>query len=275
MKQLVLTLCLFASFSLFGDAIVISDRHNFKNADAISNYQEQRTVKLKAPFISGSLDEEEWLARVKDKKIVVVIHGYNNDYREALRFFTKVKNRSNDFYDTHICYMWPGGDQTQEYFSARSRVTGFNLPDRLLNLLEDAAANGKSVDIIAHSMGCRLALEALSFDSALSIGNVFLMAAAIDNGALERGQEYSGAIQRCEKIYGFYSKNDKVVREYYPIVEWDKGFGAVGSQNPSKLPADIQAINCSSFIDSHGNYAGSDEMFEMIGEILSDLRMEN
>ena len=264
-KLLVFFLLLFAQVT-FADIILVSDRLNFTDSDIIST----ETVKKKVLHFSGveSIDDREWLEAIAGKEVAVLIHGYNNAYDEALDFCSKIIKRSEHLYDTFICYLWPGGDQSIDYFDAQDNVAGI-LPARLLKIIEDLDEFAESADIFAHSLGCRIALDMLRYPSGILIRNAFLWAAAVDNESLEEAEIYHDASRKCEYVFVFHSRNDKVLGWAYPIVHFDRALGGKGAEDSIELLDHVYQIDCTPYVESHGAYADSKFVFRAISYVLS------
>jgi len=267
MRNLLAILLLSITCNLFGEIIFVSDRLDFTDPDNISSASMKREIVLAPPYSSTPILSDRWREAIEGKEIAILIHGYNNDYDEAVQFCTKMIENSEHLYDVFVCYLWPGGDHRLEYLEARSRAIGL-LPERLLSLTKELTWHGKYVDIIAHSMGCRLTLEMMQFPSNVFLRNVFLMAPAVDDEALQTGEIYHHGSNKCLTMFIFHSQNDDVLKWAYPIAELDRALGYLGPENHEELPEHIFQINCSDHIDSHGDYIDSNFIFNTIEDIL-------
>jgi len=274
MRNLLMILFLSVSSSLLGEIIFVSDRLDFINPDEIAISTMKQKVILVPSYLSipveelsVTIEENQWIQAINNKEVAVLIHGYNNEYEDAVNFCFKIIQKCEHLYETFICYLWPGGNHALEYLEARSRAIGI-LPERLLSITNDLTTYAKHVDIIAHSMGCRLALEMMQYPSNIFIRNIFLMAPAVDNEALERGETYHNGSHRCHSMFIFHSTNDDVLKWAYPLGDFDRALGFAGSENTKDLPDHIFQVNCTNYIDSHGDYASSDFIFETIEDIL-------
>ena len=47
-----------------------------------------------------------------DKDVLVLVHGYNNDYKKALLSYEIYYKQMQGEYGKYIDYIWPGGDQS-------------------------------------------------------------------------------------------------------------------------------------------------------------------
>jgi len=146
---------------------LMSDRASIWNADKISDH----TVFMQGSNLTESaFDSEE----IRGKNVLLLIHGYNNNSKEALSTYRLINahvsafkdNRQTKFYDIVLGYLWPGNDQSVEYYDARRHVS--ELAKTLRSHLEFLAASSGKVDVLAHSMWNNHVLEALIYPS---IGN--------------------------------------------------------------------------------------------------------
>jgi esterase/lipase superfamily enzyme len=90
---------------------------------------------------------------------VVFIHGYNNNFAEALYRFAQI-SADMDLQGTPILYSWPSTEKSYEYLHDRDSVLFAR--DGLQSLLEQLVKSGtKKVTLVAHSIGSTLLMETL------------------------------------------------------------------------------------------------------------------
>jgi len=169
-------------------------------------------------------------------------------------------------YDYVIGYLWPGYDDAWEYFEAKQHVS--KLVKKMRMHLELLADSGAKVDVLAHSMGNFLMLEALACPYSQKkklVQNYYALAPAVDDETLEKKEKYYCSTQNCEKLFVFYSKRDDVLKWSYRLAEGDKALGFRGAEHPDRLPPNVQLINYTSFVDGHSQYFAFLPMYEFIG----------
>ncbi|WP_194847610.1 alpha/beta hydrolase [Candidatus Neptunochlamydia vexilliferae] len=259
MKKLCLFLLLTFTHILFADVLYISDRHGFTDPDSLS------ASTVITEDLKKGITQDQWIQATRGKNIAVLIHGYNNEFEKAMNYCSRIIEKSAHLYDTFICYFWPGGDRVIEYLSARNRAVNY-LPSRVASLLGEIAHLGRNVDVFAHSMGCRLTLEAMTERNHFSLRNVFLLAPAVDNEELEYGEDYEDAPLNCSKMFVFYSDDDQVLKMGFPLLDFDTALGRFGAENPRDLPPNVYQINADGH--RHSDYAGSDFVFGKVSQIL-------
>ncbi|MBS0604555.1 MAG: alpha/beta hydrolase [Verrucomicrobia bacterium] len=235
---------------------LMSDRDAFWDAEKISNHTE---------FMQDSIQRITALdsRQLKGKNVLLLVHGYNNSPEEALSTYRLINmhlssfkdSRRSKFYDLIIGYLWPGDDSSLEYYDAKRHVSKLAMTMR--SHLEFLSASAARVDVLAHSMGNRLVLEALDYRTQGDkkvVHNLYSLAAAVDNESIEKNEKYYLSTQNCEKLFVFYSKRDDVLKWYYNIAEWDKALGCDGAEDPRKIPENVQLINYTNFIGQHSQY---------------------
>ncbi len=148
------------------------------------------------PEISGDVS-----ALKEAKHLVLLIHGYNNDTKAAEKAYEGFHARQRDLDKdkrygigrTFVEVYWPGDAAwgiVSFLFYMGSIKHAIQTAERLAGYLEKNAANAIRIDIVAHSMGCRLAselLRALAIKAvAPSIERIVYMAAAVPTFMLEQ-----------------------------------------------------------------------------------------
>lgn len=125
--------------------------------------------------------------------LVLLIHGYNNTYRDGVDAYNGFHARQKELDKdtryglgrTFVEVYWPGdadwGVLSFLYYMGsvtHAKETATALADFLLNRV-----GGARIDIVAHSMGCRLGLELMyaldTQHATLNIGRVLFMAGAV------------------------------------------------------------------------------------------------
>jgi esterase/lipase superfamily enzyme len=213
-------------------------------------------------------------AQLKDKKILLVVHGFNNtaedaleSYRTVARHVESLKDTQGEaLYDYVIGYLWPGYDSKLEYYPARRHAA--KLKDKMQGHLQFLLTHAAKIDVMAHSMGNRLMFEALNMPlqkkAKKGINNFYALAAAVDNESLEKNSRYFHVTENCNGIFIFHSKQDDVLEYLYALAEWDKALGFEGTENLSRLPGNVQLIDCTSFITGHSQYFASSAIYSFI-----------
>jgi pimeloyl-ACP methyl ester carboxylesterase len=185
---------------------------------------------------------------VAARRIVLFVHGYNNDEAKAAKSYRAAKAKLVDVVgrarlDRVWTLFWPGYAEAV-LPALRRRITpplrstdvpvtegaalGFLLyalqvekackvGRALAEYLVDLATSdpAREIVIVAHSLGCRVALEALAeiayTPAARQLRAVCLMAAAVATNTVDRGRLATGA-RAANRTYVLYSRRDTVLR---------------------------------------------------------------
>jgi len=206
-----------------------------------------RTEK-KGGIVKEILSEEEKKALSGRKHIVLLIHGYNNDKKAALEAYNGFKKMQRKIADIELDkpifdgrvveVFWPG-DADWGVLSPLFYMESIDMAKKtawlLADALEEAARSSgtKFIDIVAHSMGCRLTLELLgnlNKNSDVFIRRVVLMAGAVPVFKLDpndsRGKlrkAYNNKLR--EKALSLYSSDDIVLSMAFPLGQTVAGIG--------------------------------------------------
>lgn len=257
--------------------LLISARDGFWSDTKLAVKDAARNVDLvgSAPskVVANPITE---LTATANKKVLLLIHGYNNepeDVHNAYAVIDKmVKSRLSGKYGHVAGYIWPGGDDGLDYWAAKTRANA--LARRVGILLHKLTAAGATVDLMAHSMGCRVALKALKTRSSKVARNVFALAAAVDNESVEKGEEFYKGTQRCQNFFVFHSKHDSVLNTAYRAAEFDSALGLRGPENPETVlrhsspkvanTPNVYVANCKHRVRRHGAYKDLPALYSYI-----------
>lgn len=234
----------------------------------MSDYDEIRDVNLvdaKRPI--PLLTEVEFLQRIGGKKILLLIHGYNNEEDDVARAYDiidakakqSLNNGSTPYYDLIIGYTWPGGNDPLDYFVAKRRAS--SVAPRVVRWLEMIQSKSASLDLMCHSMGCRIALLAAKSHPVGLVRNLYLTAAAVDNETVEKGEEYYASTEKCGQVFVFHSKHDSVLAGSFRGAEWDQALGCCGPENPAEIRQTVKVVNCKNVVYKHGGYKDCPQLY--------------
>ena len=217
--------------------------------------------------------------KIANKKVLLLCHGYRNQEEDVRKAYYLIKRKHKsliNYFDVVFGYTWPGGEERTDYAQAKDRVTSA-VAGRFAKLLQHTIPKCSQLGVMAHSMGCRISLISHTqlYDQGFGKGNCskhwqFLMAAAVDDDSIERGERYYGATQYCDKTYVFHSKRDGTVRFAYRVGEgfalggFDGALGSKGPENPSGISEKTNVINCKRVISEHGDYKRTNEVYDYI-----------
>jgi hypothetical protein len=224
---------------------------------------------------------EHWLADqpVPQRELLVLVHGYNNHEQEASEAYACARRRQKGRLAVpplqqvldHMLgdAFWPGDAQWAGaldrldflYYSAAvgiAPVVGRALAEHLRRR-DDVLV----VHFLAHSLGCRVVLEALSaiaLEGGPKVGKVCLMAAAVPTYMTCPGGSLYGALTLPDALRVLYSPADAVLAGAFPPGQMLAGEGlfptAVGRYGD--VPLNSGAIERDHIAGArHGDYWGS------------------
>lgn len=247
---------------------ILSCRRDFTNADAFLTDAGGRPYVAARYEGEARADYSAIVDHVRDQRVLFLVHGYNNTYDDLVGTYNTIMTRLHDVYSAVVGFAWPGGDSAHEWRAATDRThLAAAMLARCLPELSHAAG---SMDIMAHSLGCRVVLSMFNHTSAAKVGNLFLLAAAVDNESLEMGQPYYSATQLvANRLFVFYTTGDGVLERAYPLAELDCALGHRGPESRSRVPRSVSVVNCSDVIHSHNGYKDSNELYQFVRSVAS------
>ncbi|GAA5191157.1 alpha/beta hydrolase [Ferrimonas gelatinilytica] len=250
---------------------MISSRQGFYQPSWQSKMDRIRAVDLidSRPTHTLLMSRETLARQIQGKHLVLLIHGYNNSYRRVCAAYQRIIDlmaQANVEHDAVVGYLWPGGDKELGYWSARSRAR--RISRRMGDQLAFLTAHAARVDIMAHSMGCYLALRGLQkarLSDPAKLGNLYLMAAAVKRNRLSDARGFALPAQRARGIYIFHSKEDEVLRfAFFIAAGGEKALGYSGPKPFDTLVSNARVIDCTAADFDHGSYSKRKVTFEFI-----------
>lgn len=248
---------------------VVSSRKKFYRTGAISRQDKTKIVNLSDPRPSNNreISNENLLNLVRGKRVIILVHGYNNTFSEVCDAYLRLTNqlKANSVpHDQVIGYIWPGGDKKLSYFAAKKRAR--KLAPRISDLLESLSDQVQSIDIIAHSMGCFLSLSTLKKAKGVKLNNIYLMAPAVKNFMLSDDKHFSSAAKKSNGAFVFKSTDDMVLRFAFSAGEGQPALGYTGPMPFATVVNNCIVIDCSNQPDpiDHGAYSRRTEIYSFI-----------
>lgn len=240
-------------------------------------------------FRDGSyqpLTEDAFLAALKGKHSLWQIHGYNSDeaavktaYAEQYVQLDKVGLLASGFYDVVVNVLWPGGDWSVSYpFAVKRATLSGTLLGALWGRLDDAQDDVTKIDVVTHSLGARVGLEAIERCIAPLL-NATLLAPAVDDESVcdtVLAEFREAVMQLSGKLYIYSSKRDPVLRDAYPKGERvaevlhltsddgeiDQALGFCGPDPQYPESENSVWVDCTRLIAGHSDYRKVPEVFQ-------------
>jgi esterase/lipase superfamily enzyme len=208
-------------------------------------------------------------ANLAGKTAVITVHGFNNQFSGAMAAYQAVEQRLSQAsipYDAFIGFFWPGSWCYAGFFDAeRHAVKSGTQLAVLLKALGDA---GATVDIETHSLGAKVALEAVCRHPGAAARNLILTAPAVNNDCLLPGHTYGTALSDLPVNIGvMFSNNDPVLKFAYTPAQLHLALGLVGPEPP--MEPRLAKFDLSAVIQNHGAYKDALETYRAWREILA------
>ena len=264
-----------------GTMMIVSCRENFWSATDFAAADEVRRLDLDTS-VANVVSREQFLREVEAKRLLVLVHGYNNEERDVVGSYGTIDRRMRLLgflgggaatYDAIVGFAWPGGALGVSFPFARQRAG--ESATRFAALLTTLKAAGATIDLNTHSLGAHVVFEALRAASHRTVRNAWNFASAVDNESIEDGARYFQASQRCQKFYVFHSKNDPVLRVWYRVgdfFDFDTALGYTGPEDPGAImrrSRNVRVINCKDVVQSHGGYRSAGEVWSYMSRELA------
>ena len=171
--------------------------------------------------------------------LVLLIHGFNNSKSQAQDAYEgfkslqrKLGNLDSDQAITHgtlVEFYWPGDVgwiSSMNYEDSLQRAIA--IARRLPEALRRAVGHDDPlhIDVVAHSMGCRLVLEMIRHippSVNMVLRRTAFMAAAVPTFLLEPAERLRSGLDRStvEKVLSLFSPDDWVLDNAFSIGQWD------------------------------------------------------
>lgn len=212
---------------------------------------------------TAPIPAENALGILAGKKICVLICGYNSP--QPFMSYFEIVARVSKLYQHFIFVLWPNAKRAWAFLEpswatwsvfGRADKAGRNI-QRALFPLHDFPLT--SIDIEAHSLGNRVALSAL--DNGLIVNNLLMCGAAVDNESIQEGYEWYNATGNAKTVLVFHSHHDEALLSYIPA-KWDRPLGLRGPEHPERCRFNVEVVDCSETVKSHGDYKRSPQVLE-------------
>jgi esterase/lipase superfamily enzyme len=204
------------------------------------------------------------------RNILVFVHGYNTTLSEAVLLMTQFVEDS-DFQGVPVLFSWAsrGGVLDYVYDLNSALVARDDLIEGSRVILK---SNARAIDVLAHSMGNLLTVEALrqakikgGFNRHGRLRNIILVSPDIDADLFKRQMSVFPREER--NFFVLISADDKALAASKRL---SRGVPRVGNEDAAELAAlGVTVIDLTKVDDStgsdHTKFAGSPEVVQLIG----------
>ena len=159
-------------------------------------------------------NEDQWIRSLfstKKKRALIFVHGFNTKFRDAI-FRTAQIVWDLQFKGAAVLFSWPSRGEVADYLYDKDSALGSRAA--LLRVIDDLhKAKFESIDIIAHSMGNLVAVDALSNSAAtrspVAIAQFVMAAPDVDRDMFI--QEIPNVAKVAKGLTLYASANDKAL----------------------------------------------------------------
>jgi esterase/lipase superfamily enzyme len=261
---------------------IVSCRKDFWSTTDFSGGLDVRDLDMTGDGSGASITSANFLQAIAGKRVMVLVHGYNNDRLDVLDSYGTIERQMRllNFlggaaapYEAVIGFAWPGGSVRLSFPFARARAD--DSAPHLARLLGDLRSANAIIDLNTHSLGAHVAFEALRDVPANTVRTAWNFASAVDNESVEDGERYYTASQGCSSFYVFHSKNDPVLRVWYRIgdlFDFDTALGYSGPEDPRSImdrSQNVRVVNCKDIVSSHGGYRSAGQVWSFMAQELA------
>lgn len=258
--------------------ILASCRKHFDSNEFFGDLQLRSYPNLADTTKFSEISDGQLLDVIRDMHVLVLVHGYRNPIKNVAAAYGKLETELTKRgligpgnYDLAIGFLWPGFQTQIGFFAAVpwANRSAAHFRD-FLKILNSGA---HTVDIQTHSLGARVALQAMAFEHEVWVDNAMLTAPAVDNESLEPKKEFNASLASCRRCLVYHSSRDNVLKIAYRIGALDRALGYKGPEHPDIIEQqcpEVFVVDCSTVVSSHGGYRQAGEVYDHWARVLTD-----
>lgn len=202
--------------------------------------------------------------------LTFLVHGFNVPRPEGQRSLTAFADMLGLPGDRGaiVGVLWPGDDRLSPLTYSLEERDADATADGLARVISEVIRPRGPVHFGAHSLGCRVVLETMLrlAKEGVEVGQVALMAAAVDGDALARSTRYRAVVEGAARVAVLHSDRDLVLKLAFPAGDWFAAllFGgytsrALGAAGPARagqerVPGTVVEDAVGAFRVGHGDY---------------------
>jgi hypothetical protein len=174
-------------------------------------------------------------------------------------------------YDLILGFLWPGFQSHLGFFPAvpfANRSASF-----FRTLVQKLSQSALTVDVQTHSLGARVAFQALSTAEGIFVDNLMVTAPALDNECLQPKKEFNATLSNCRRCLVYHSSKDPVLKIAFTLASLDLALGLKGHQDPAVIEQEcpsVFTVDCSAIVKDHGGYRNAGAYYSHWARVLSD-----
>jgi esterase/lipase superfamily enzyme len=218
-------------------------------------------------------DEAAWiksLSSMSGKKALIFVHGFNTKFRDAI-FRTAQIVWDLQYQGTTILFSWPSRGEIADYLYDTN--SALNSRDALLHVIADLQAAGfTDINILAHSMGNLVAVDALSNNSVtkspVAIAQLVMAAPDVDRDVFIK--DILGVAKVAKGLTLYADANDKALQLSKRVAGNIPRAGDVPASGPLVVPP-VSTIDASVIGDEI--FGLNHDVFATTRNVLDDLKI--
>ncbi len=238
---------------------------------------------------------QDALSSLKDKKVLVLIHGLKNLRDEVLESYSSTSKQvaeilyqrepslldriqgfifqltgfwqpsSSQAYDAVVGISWPSFTHELYYYHAKNNAQ--ELAPKVAAHLCEISKIAKHVDVLAHSLGNFMLFEALKTEAAdaLKLHHIYSLAAAVPQHTLNQGGRYEQVAQKCKRLFILFSKHDEALHWPFYLAEGGEvALGLSGADHHKPIASNVTSVDCSKIAAHHSAYLQQPLFYQFI-----------
>jgi esterase/lipase superfamily enzyme len=153
-----------------------------------------------------------------ETSLTFIVHGYNVNRRSGRESLLRAAQRLSAAHPvSYVGVLWPGDHWTRALSYPFEGRDADDSAAALVRYIQDVVAPGSELSFAAHSLGARVALGAVKrLRAGYTVGEVCLMAAAVDDTSVAHPGDYLRAVGRARRVAVLASRRDRVLSLAYP-----------------------------------------------------------
>ena len=230
---------------------------------------------------TGVLDLDKWEQELSSRgdEALIFVHGYNTSFDEGLSRLAQLK-WDLQYHRPAILFSWPSRDDLLSYvFNSNSALYARKHFIELIKILEQEC-DVKKLNIVAHSMGNLVVVDALSeyakSNVPLQIAQLIMAAPDMDSDLYR--QDIKNLSKSVEGMTLYASANDKAMLASRLVAQGRRA-GDVVDGVPVLAPGveaiDVSAIGDDMFALNHDTFATKRPLIDDMHLILEGVRPPN
>ena len=154
-----------------------------------------------------------------ETRLALLFHGYNVNRQAGRASLLRAAQMLQPAPSVaYVAVLWPGDHWSGAVSYPFEGRDADDTAAALATYIGDVVARGSELSFVSHSLGARVVLETLKrLPATYTIGQVCLMAGAVDDTCTADPRDYRRAVIRTERVAVLASKQDRTLRYAYPL----------------------------------------------------------